>query len=137
MVESSSAEGRVKRLLVLGAGPAQLGLLEAARARGLHVIAADLNPGAIGFRKTREKDVVLAYGLELKRVLEASGKVDVVISNHLFRDGGDVKMAQLEKRVPGEAHTYVLGQARALKLFTVLSECAAAKLLHTPSAPTN
>ncbi len=39
-----------------------------------------IDPGAIGFRKTREKDVVLAYGLELKRVLEASGKVDVVMT---------------------------------------------------------
>jgi N-acetylmuramoyl-L-alanine amidase len=39
-----------------------------------------IDPGAIGFRKTREKDVVLAYGLELKKVLEASGKVDVVMT---------------------------------------------------------
>ena len=79
------------------------------------------------------------YGEQARRMepVARDAKVDVVISNHLFRDGGDVKMAQLEKRVPGEAHTYVLGQARALKLFTVLSECAAAKLLHTPSAPTN
>jgi N-acetylmuramoyl-L-alanine amidase len=39
-----------------------------------------IDPGAIGFRKTREKDVVLAYGLELKKVLEASGSVDVVMT---------------------------------------------------------
>ena len=39
-----------KRLLVLGAGPGQLGLLEAARARDLYVIAADRNPAAPGFR---------------------------------------------------------------------------------------
>ena len=39
-----------------------------------------IDPGAIGFHKTREKDVVLAYGLELKRMLEASGKVDVVMT---------------------------------------------------------
>jgi biotin carboxylase len=37
------------RLLVLGAGAAQLGLLEAARARDLHVIAADRDPAAPGF----------------------------------------------------------------------------------------
>lgn len=41
---------RRKRLLVLGAGPAQLGLLEAARARGdLEVIALDRDPAAPGF----------------------------------------------------------------------------------------
>jgi biotin carboxylase len=37
------------RLLVLGAGAGQLGLLEAARARDLHVIAADRDPSAPGF----------------------------------------------------------------------------------------
>ena len=36
-------------LLVLGAGPAQLGLLAAARERGLHVIAVDRDPRAPGF----------------------------------------------------------------------------------------
>ena len=39
-----------KRLLVLGAGPGQLGLLEAARDRDLYVIAADRNPAAPWFR---------------------------------------------------------------------------------------
>ena len=38
------------RLLVLGAGPAQLGLLAAARERGLFVIAVDRDPRAPGFR---------------------------------------------------------------------------------------
>ena len=38
-----------ERLLVLGAGPAQLGLLRAARERGLFVIACDRDPAAIGF----------------------------------------------------------------------------------------
>jgi len=37
------------RLLVLGAGPAQLGLLEAARARGAWVAVADRDPSAPGF----------------------------------------------------------------------------------------
>ena len=37
-------------LLVLGAGPAQVGLLRAARERGLHVIAVDRDPRAPGFR---------------------------------------------------------------------------------------
>lgn len=55
------------------------------RASGRRLVVIDpghggIDPGAIGFRKTREKDVVLAYGLELKRVLEASGNVDVVMT---------------------------------------------------------
>ena len=48
MVESDSGS-RSARLLVLGAGPAQVGLLEAARARGLWVAAVDRDPAALGF----------------------------------------------------------------------------------------
>ena len=47
------------RLLVLGAGPAQLGLLEAARARAdLDVIAVDRDPGAVGFALADERAVL-------------------------------------------------------------------------------
>lgn len=49
MVESDPRSGS-PRLLVLGAGPAQLGLLEAARARGLWVAVVDRDPAAPGFR---------------------------------------------------------------------------------------
>jgi len=38
-----------RRLLVLGAGPAQLGLLRAARDAGLYVVACDRDPDAPGF----------------------------------------------------------------------------------------
>lgn len=40
----------MNRLLVLGAGPAQLGLLEATRARGLWTAVVDRDPAAPGFR---------------------------------------------------------------------------------------
>lgn len=39
-----------------------------------------IDPGAIGVRKTKEKDVVLAFGLKLKKVLEATGNIDVVMT---------------------------------------------------------
>jgi len=48
----------VTRLLVLGAGPAQLGVLAAARARGLTVIAADRDPSAPGFRYADRRAIV-------------------------------------------------------------------------------
>lgn len=47
-MESDSRAGR-PRLLVLGAGPSQLGLLEAARRRGLWVAVVDRDPAAPGF----------------------------------------------------------------------------------------
>ncbi len=47
-----------KRLLVLGAGPAQLGLLQAAREHGLFVIACDRDPAAPGFRFADRRAIV-------------------------------------------------------------------------------
>jgi biotin carboxylase len=49
VVEGDTRSGN-PRLLVLGAGPAQLGLLEAARDRGLWVAVVDRDPAAPGFR---------------------------------------------------------------------------------------
>jgi biotin carboxylase len=46
------------RILVLGAGPAQLGVLAAARRRGLTVIAADRDPSAPGFRYADRRAIV-------------------------------------------------------------------------------
>jgi L-amino acid ligase C-terminal domain 2 len=46
------------RLLVLGAGPPQLGVLAAARRRGLTVVAADRDPSAPGFRYADRRAVV-------------------------------------------------------------------------------
>ncbi len=51
-------EAKRARLLVLGAGPGQLGLLEAARDRGLFVIAVDRNPAAPGFRFADRRAII-------------------------------------------------------------------------------
>ena len=55
-VSGGSAEQ--KRLLVLGAGPPQLGVLEAAQRRGLSVVAADRDPAAPGFRVADRRAIV-------------------------------------------------------------------------------
>ena len=49
---------RVPRLLVLGAGPAQLGLLEAARAEGVWTAVADRDPAAQGFQLADNRCIV-------------------------------------------------------------------------------
>ncbi|MGH3072257.1 MAG: ATP-grasp domain-containing protein [Gaiellaceae bacterium] len=51
-------DGARQRLLVLGAGPAQIGLLRAARERGLFVIAVDRGPGAPGFAYADKRALV-------------------------------------------------------------------------------
>jgi biotin carboxylase len=47
-----------KRLLVLGAGPAQLGLLESAQARGVFTIVVDRDPGAPGFALAGRRAII-------------------------------------------------------------------------------
>ena len=47
-----------RRLLVLGAGPAQLGLLASARERGLFVIALDRDPAAPGFALADRRAII-------------------------------------------------------------------------------
>jgi biotin carboxylase len=56
-VEGGTGSHR-RRLLVLGAGAGQLGLLEAAAALGLYVVAVDRDPAAPGFRHADRRAIV-------------------------------------------------------------------------------
>ncbi|HEY6583626.1 MAG TPA: ATP-grasp domain-containing protein [Gaiellaceae bacterium] len=61
-----------KRLLVLGAGPAQLGLLEAARDAGVFTIAVDRDPGAPGMALADRRAILSAEDeLGIGRLAEA------------------------------------------------------------------
>jgi biotin carboxylase len=69
------------RLLVLGAGPAQLGLLEAARARGdLDVIAVDRDPEAVGFALAGERAILSSEDEEAVDRLARARDVDGIVS---------------------------------------------------------
>jgi biotin carboxylase len=78
-VEGSPAAG-AKRLLVLGAGPGQLGLLEAARARGLYVIAADRNPSAPGFRFADRRAIISVEDEPQLDRLATAERVDGIVA---------------------------------------------------------
>ena len=69
-----------KRLLVLGAGPAQLGLLEEAHERGLHVIAVDRDPLAPGFRFADRRAIVSVEDEPGIDRLAAAERVDGVVA---------------------------------------------------------
>lgn len=71
---------RGKRLLVLGAGPAQLGLLAAARARELHVIAVDREPSAPGFRYSDRRAIVSTEDESAIERLAGAERVDGLIA---------------------------------------------------------
>jgi biotin carboxylase len=79
-VAGAPDEAASRRLLVLGAGPAQLGLLEAARERGLYTIAVDRDPSAPGFRfATRRAIVSTEDELNVERLADAE-RVDGLVS---------------------------------------------------------
>ena len=75
----SDPRSRGRRLLVLGAGPAQLGLLEAAQARGLWLAVVDRDTGAPGFRHASRRCILSTEdepGIErLASALEIDGIV--------------------------------------------------------------
>ncbi len=77
-MEGSRSPGQ--RLLVLGAGPAQLGLLQAARAQGLFVIACDRDPAAPGFRFADRRAIVSTEDEPSIERLARAERVDGVIS---------------------------------------------------------
>jgi biotin carboxylase len=78
VVEGTRDAGR--RLLVLGAGPAQLGLLGAARERGLFVIACDRDPAAPGFRLADRRAIVSTEDEPSIERLARAERVDGIIS---------------------------------------------------------
>ena len=104
----------------------------AARDRKLVVIDpghGGIDPGAIGVKKTREKDVVLAFGLKLKSFLEATGTIDVVMTrsdDRFLTLRERVKVArdnQADLFIAIHADTVRGGDARGATIYT-LSEKA-------------
>jgi biotin carboxylase len=78
-VEADSPDGG-KRLLVLGAGPAQLGALAAARRLGLYVLAVDRNPAAPGFRYADRRAILSTEDERGITRLARAERVDGLIS---------------------------------------------------------
>jgi biotin carboxylase len=78
-VARDSGERR-PRLLVLGAGPAQLGLLEAARERGLFTIVVDRDPGAPGFALAGRRAIVSTEDERGIERLAQAERIDGVIA---------------------------------------------------------
>jgi biotin carboxylase len=77
---STSEADERKRLLVLGAGPAQLGLHRAARERGLYVVACDRDPAAVGFEHVDRRAVVSVEDEAAVNQLARAERVDGIIA---------------------------------------------------------
>jgi formate-dependent phosphoribosylglycinamide formyltransferase (GAR transformylase) len=79
-VVESDPRSRGRRLLVLGAGPAQLGLLEAAQARGLWLAVVDRDTTAPGFRLASRRCILSTEDEPAIERLAAALEVDGLIS---------------------------------------------------------
>jgi biotin carboxylase len=77
---ASGTDGERKRLLVLGAGPAQLGLHRAARERGLYIVACDRDPTAVGFEHADRRAVVSVEDEAAVSQLARAEEVDGIIA---------------------------------------------------------
>ena len=80
MVAGDPPERDGARLLVLGAGPAQLGLLAAARRHDLFVIALDRDPAAPGFRYADRRAIVSTEDEPAIERLASAERVDGIIA---------------------------------------------------------
>jgi biotin carboxylase len=78
--EQLAGSDRRSRLLVLGAGPAQIGLLRAARERDLFVIAVDRDPSAPGFAYADKRALVSTEDEPAVDRLARAERVDGIIS---------------------------------------------------------
>jgi biotin carboxylase len=75
------APGSRRSLLVLGAGPAQLGLLEAAAARDdLDVIALDRDPSALGFGVADKRAIISTEDENGIQLLAEAERVDGIVA---------------------------------------------------------
>jgi biotin carboxylase len=79
VVESDPRSGS-PRLLVLGAGPAQLGLLEAAHVRGVWTAVVDRDPGAPGFRLADRRCILSTEDEPAIERLVGALEIDGIIS---------------------------------------------------------
>ena len=119
----------VERLLVLGAGAGQLGLLGAARSRGLFVIAVDRDPGAPGFRHADRRAIVSVEDDKAPRELEWATLL-LVGADTVFHDG----------TLCNKAGTRELAEAAADESVPALVACEVIKLApinaaDAPAAP--
>jgi len=78
--QAAGADRARSRLLVLGAGAAQIGLLRAARERGLFVIAVDSDPAAPGFAYADKRALVSSEDEPDVDRLARAENVDGIIS---------------------------------------------------------
>jgi biotin carboxylase len=102
---------RHPRLLVLGAGPAQLGLLEAARARGVFTIVVDRDPAAPGFALADRRAIISTEDERGIDRLAQAERIDGVIAPGIDWPVGIAARVAARVRAPHPLEPAVAGLA--------------------------
>ena len=61
-------------------------------------------------------------------------QVGVEVQNHPIFDDTPARLAALAARTPGAAHPFVMGEARYLRFWNVISECMQASIVQREAA---
>lgn len=131
----TSGSTRIELLLTPGHTPGTLSLIFPVTDNGRRHTAVLW--GGTGFNFGPELARYKAYASSaeaMRRQVLARG-IDVFLSNHPARDQADVKIAALQKRVPGGAHPFVLAAPRNAAAFTTFRECALAQVARIENTP--
>jgi biotin carboxylase len=127
-----------QRLLVLGAGPAQIGLLRAARERELFVIAVDRDPAAAGFAYADKRAIISTEDEPGIDRLARAENVDGIISPGAdWPVGVAARVAErlaLPHPIDGAAATLATTKSRQRERFAEAG-VPQPRLLQEPSAP--
>lgn len=78
---------------------------------------------SMSFLSPEELEVYIR-SIERYQELGAEAGVDVALSNHVFADAADVRMAALATRGPGDPHPFVIGQNGFQRWMETLKGCA-------------
>ena len=70
------------------------------------------------------------YLQSIARFKEATrkAKVEVEIQNHPIFDGTPERLARLKAAAPGDPHPFVIGNARYISMWNIVSECIQAEI---------
>jgi hypothetical protein len=67
---------------------------------------------------------VLTYQQSLTRFRTIDPAIDVVLSNHAYADGAELKIAAQANRAPGDPHPWVVGAAAFQDWLDVIEGCS-------------
>jgi metallo-beta-lactamase class B len=119
--ELTLGDATVRFVATPGHTPGTISSLITVRDGANEHVAALWGGTAMNFLGASDIDVYLR---SLRRFRSIDPDIDVVLSNHAYADGAELKMAALKERAPGDPHPFVVGNAAFQDWLDVIEECS-------------